>query len=381
MLKAFLFSGLMARAAGWGSSSSGTNYALYGNTLERDWMYDAKGISIKVEGCLWAYWQDKDEEESGCLEENSEDGTTYWYQMSNCRRAQVVWSVYASDSSSSPSCSSSNFKESVCLEFAGFVVIDDIYLLAIADKFFLLEIIQFVTTAGIAEFIYYLTQYDANNPFGNEDSYNGDYPMCENGIGMTCASDGSFALEYFSDSYCMTPSGSTYDQLQTLNSNMKTYTNCQNVYQYGDQYGNVLVPYLMSISYPCTSLVSGLCVDSEAAETRQALAGSNGVFSTHVKSSTGRQTWLTKLKYVAGGLLLLASFVMFTGILFTNRRRRRALMQRKYRQARRSGDDRSRRSSRSKSKGRERDSSRKSSSRRSSRSRDARDKEKSGVFT
>ena len=206
--------------------------------------------------------------------------------------------------------------------------------------------------------------------------------MCENGVGMTCASDGSFALEYFSDSYCLEPSGSTYDQLQTLNSNMNTYQNCQNIYQYGDQYGNVLVPYLMSISYPCTSMVSGLCVDSAAAETRQEIAmkNSGGFMSNTHKASSGRQTWLTKLKYVAGGLLLLASFVMFTGILFTNRRRRRALMQRKYRQARRNGDDRSRRSSRSKSKGRgERDSSRKS--RRSSRSRDTRDKEKSGVFT
>lgn len=206
--------------------------------------------------------------------------------------------------------------------------------------------------------------------------------MCENGVGMTCSSDGSFSLEYFSDSYCMTPSGSTYDKLQTLNSNMKTYTNCQNVYQYGDQYGNVLVPYLMSISYPCTSMVSGLCMDNAAAVSRQEAASSNagGIISLkRTGVSAGRQTWLTKLKYVAGGLLLLASFVMFTGILFTNRRRRRALMQRKYRQARRNGDDRSRRSSRSKSKGRERDSSRKS--RRSSRSRDTREKEKSGVFT
>lgn len=205
--------------------------------------------------------------------------------------------------------------------------------------------------------------------------------MCENGIGMTCASDGSFALDYFSDSYCMQPKGSTYDQLQTLNSNMKTYTNCQNVYQYGDQNGNVLVPYLMSISYPCDSMVSGLCPDNEAAELRHSLAGNSGGTGIHFpsKRSPGRQTWLTKLKYVAGGLLLLASFVMFTGILFTNRRRRRALMQRKYRQARRSGDDRSRRSSRSKSKSRgERDSSRK---RRSSRSRDGREKEKPGVFT
>lgn len=125
VLKAVLLSSVIARTAAWGSSSSSVDYGLYGNSLERSWMYDAKGISIKVEGCLWAYWQDKDEDESGCLEESSEDGTTYWYQMSNCRRAQVVWSVYASDSSSSPSCNSGNFKESVCgMSFSfGIVVI------------------------------------------------------------------------------------------------------------------------------------------------------------------------------------------------------------------------------------------------------------------
>lgn len=112
-LKAVLLSSAIARTTAWGSSSSSTNYGVYGNALDRDWLYNAKGISIKVEGCLWSYWQDKDEEESGCLEESSEDGTTYWYMMSNCRRAQVVWSVYASDSSSSPNCNSGNFKESV----------------------------------------------------------------------------------------------------------------------------------------------------------------------------------------------------------------------------------------------------------------------------
>lgn len=113
LLKVLVASTLIARTTAWGSSS-GTDYSIYGNALARDWLYNAKGISIKVEGCLWAYWQDKDEEDSGCLEESSEDGTTYWYMMSNCRRAQVVWSVYASDSSSSPSCNSGSFKESVC---------------------------------------------------------------------------------------------------------------------------------------------------------------------------------------------------------------------------------------------------------------------------
>jgi hypothetical protein len=114
MMKALILSSLIAQASAWGSSSS-TDYSIYGNSLERDWLYDAKGISIKVEGCLWAYWQggDEDDSGSGCLEESSEDGTDYWYQMSNCRRAQVVWSVYASDSSSSPNCNSNNHKETV----------------------------------------------------------------------------------------------------------------------------------------------------------------------------------------------------------------------------------------------------------------------------
>ena len=117
ILTALLLSSLFTRTFAWGSSSGGgSDYSIYGNALERDWMYNAKGISIKVEGCLWSYWQDKDDEDSGCLEESSEDGTTYWYQMSNCRRAQVVWSVYASDSSSNPNCNSGNFKETVRID-------------------------------------------------------------------------------------------------------------------------------------------------------------------------------------------------------------------------------------------------------------------------
>jgi hypothetical protein len=60
---------------------------------------------------MWGYVEDN--EESGCMEDGSEDGTTYWYQMANCRRAQAVFSLYATDSGSSASCSNGNFKESV----------------------------------------------------------------------------------------------------------------------------------------------------------------------------------------------------------------------------------------------------------------------------
>ena len=79
-------------AAAWGSSSNEVDASVYGNALNRDWLYDGSTISLKLEGCMWGYVEDN--EESGCLEDSSEDGTTYWYQMANCRRAQAVYSLY-----------------------------------------------------------------------------------------------------------------------------------------------------------------------------------------------------------------------------------------------------------------------------------------------
>ncbi len=95
----------------WGSSSSQqTDDTIYGNTFTRDWLYNSKSLSIKVEGCAWGYVEDS--EEVGCLEDGSDDGTTNWYMMANCRRPQVVFSVYASNSGST-SCNSNNFVGSV----------------------------------------------------------------------------------------------------------------------------------------------------------------------------------------------------------------------------------------------------------------------------
>lgn len=62
---------------------------------------------MKLEGCILGY-NTADGEDAGCPENESEDGTVYWYQMANCLRPQAVFSLY-----SSKSCSSSSFKESV----------------------------------------------------------------------------------------------------------------------------------------------------------------------------------------------------------------------------------------------------------------------------
>lgn len=242
---------------------------------------------------------------------------------------------------------------------------------------------QFVTTGGLSEFIYYLAQYDSNNPFGDnyaadddDDAYgdDGNYggqdgyedlPQCEQGnngyIGLGCADDGTFSLQYFEDEYCLQPSGQTYDRLKSLNRALKNYKSCSGIwYNDGGNDGGSLPYYLVSSADSCSSLDSGFCVDNSAMKERRS---HTSTFLQRNKFSSGK-TWVTKLKYATGGLLLLASFVMFTGILFTNRRRRRALMQRKYRQSR---GDRSRRSksARSKSKSRRESESRKSSRSRS----------------
>jgi hypothetical protein len=106
LLMVTIVSLLTMQVAAWGSDGSGSDTSIYGNALSRDWLYDGSSVSLKLEGCMWGAVSDN--EESGCMEDSSEDGTSYWYQMANCRRAQAVYSMYASSS-----CGSSSFQESV----------------------------------------------------------------------------------------------------------------------------------------------------------------------------------------------------------------------------------------------------------------------------
>lgn len=79
----------------------------YGSSVNRDWLYNSNSIGLKLEGCILGY-NTADKEDAGCPEDESEDGTVYWYQMANCLRPQAVFSLYTSSS-----CGSGNFKESV----------------------------------------------------------------------------------------------------------------------------------------------------------------------------------------------------------------------------------------------------------------------------
>jgi hypothetical protein len=213
----------------------------------------------------------------------------------------------------------------------------------------------------------------------DDDAYGEDgLPNCEQAndggyVGLDC-SDGDFTINYFNDEYCVSRTGTTYNQMSSLNSLIGTYTSCTSGGSNNDDDGgNSIVQQLVYYSEPCTSLDYELCTDSEAFDERSASSGQSR--SAHKKWSSrayigGHKSWVTKLKYVVGGLFLLASFIMFTGILFTNRRRRRAMMMRKYRQAKKQKRERNKDSSSKKS----RSGSKKRSK---SRTRDKSD----GVFT
>lgn len=85
--------------------------SVYGMSMQRDWMYESGSVNMKYEGCVWGYVDDR--ENMGCMADESEDGTTYWYMMANCRRAQVAYSVYASTNTQNTKCNNGNWKESV----------------------------------------------------------------------------------------------------------------------------------------------------------------------------------------------------------------------------------------------------------------------------
>lgn len=281
------------------------DYSIYGMSMQRaDWFYDAKSISIKFLGCEWGYVDADNGENMGCMPNDSGDGTTSWYQMANCKRAQVVYSMYASTGSTS--CSKGHFKES------------------------------FITQNGVSEFAYLLGNYGYNSPISQYDTQN--FAVCEYDgntgyyASLGCDGSGGFTTAYFSDQYCLEPTG-TYDNsyMSSFNKAMKNL-NCYSVYSNSyDANGvdNSLAAYLIADSGSCSESESSLCTTSSFVSS----AGSGGYQRARSFGAGASLTFSNKVKYTLGSAMLLGSVIMFIGILFTNRRKRHAIMHRKFRQS------------------------------------------------
>ena len=221
---------------------------------------------------------------------------------------------------------------------------------------------QFVTQDGLSEFAYLMGTYDAYSPI-SEDTV-GDLPMCEQGndgyyLSVGCASDGSFTIDEFSDAYCLQRVG-TYTYLSDINSLIKNnFHSCYSIYSQNtdESVGYSAAGALVSSSMTCSAEDSSMCQDTE--RISKAWGGKLSSISS-AGHTIANFNVANKAKYALGTLCLIGSLFMFLGILFTNRRKRRAMMHRKMRASR---------SKRSGSKARSSSRHKSSSSRSKSRSR------------
>lgn len=336
---------------GWGgSSSSNVDESYYSEAGTVGWMNDYSSMKFTIHGCVYAQVNDLDD--LYCQEKGSEDGTYYWYQMVNCRRAQVAFSVYASDSGST-SCNNNYYMET------------------------------FHSMGGVYEFVSELESYGADK-YASSDSF-ADYATCEsdgNGYytGLGCSEDGDFIVAKFYDQYCLSYY-STQKTLSSITSNLQSYQ----CYDCSGGLCSSLATSSDSCSpndYPVCSDVTGnkatkyKSVGQQSSSSSSSSSGSSGGSSFSNGSSL-----TTKLKYTGGTILLISSFIMFLGILSTSRRKRRVAMQRKFRTVGPDSfdddrdNDRKRRSS-SRARSSKKESRNNHSSRSRSRSRAARGREK-----
>ena len=70
----------LALITAWGTSNQQTKTeAIFYQHGQNEWISSSSNIAMKVEGCVIAATDDN--EDVGCIEDESGDGTTYWYQM------------------------------------------------------------------------------------------------------------------------------------------------------------------------------------------------------------------------------------------------------------------------------------------------------------
>lgn len=220
--------------------------------------------------------------------------------------------------------------------------------------------------------------YGYRSPISSSDV--SSLPLCEYDgsgyyYGVGCSSSGTFTVDRFTDAYC-TQYYDTYDKLSNLNYALKSLSKCYYIYssRTDEDPSYSLANYLISESKACSSDESSYCTTSKFISNSGSYASSQPIYYNTKKQST-LSSLTDKLKYSLGTAMLVGSVIMFVGILFTNRKKRRAMMHGKFKDK-----SQSRTKSRSKSSsGKKRASS--SSQKRSSTSRGKSVPVDDGIFT
>ena len=215
--------------------------------------------------------------------------------------------------------------------FSHFTCQDSLSPIALSFAIIFIFTIQYQTQYGLTEFGYLLNGFAADYSIDTS-----DLPMCEQGndgyyLAVGCGEDGSFTIDQFSDEYCLQRVG-YYGNANSVNKAMKTYKSCYNIHDSssGISFAYSLGGALIKESTTCSATDDAICPSNERVTT--AASGKN--FVTTKAKGIANINVANKAKYALGTLCLIGSLFMFLGILFTNRRKRRAMMHRKMRASR-----------------------------------------------
>lgn len=171
---------------------------------------------------------------------------------------------------------------------------------------------------------------------GDDDHFSEDYfPMCEqdqNGYytSVGCSESGELTIDQFTDKYCLQYTG-TYKTMSTMTSKLNHYKSCHQTYssKNGNSPEYSMVGQMLEYSASCNQLDTPYCYDIDGSKTKSLKQTSNGAF--HNTKHYAGNSFANKMKYALGSFFVISSFVMFIGILFTNRRKRRAILRRHFR--------------------------------------------------
>uniref|UniRef100_A0A7S1BV66 Uncharacterized protein n=1 Tax=Corethron hystrix TaxID=216773 RepID=A0A7S1BV66_9STRA len=294
--------------ASWGGSKNSENIdmSMFQTNNARDWL-QYSSLEIKYNGCVWFdVNKGGDENGGGCLGNEDGDGDRRrlggdgdmpWYTQANCKLAQVVYSVYGSETGGG--CGRGKFLDT------------------------------FITNRGISGFAQILSNYAQKSSLSYYDVQ--DLPSCEYGDdgyyhAVGCSSNGDFVIDAFDDFYCSASAWvKTVDKLSSINSKLKSIScmNCQSSSSY-------LCEYLIMSSDSCSPIDTEICKKTSG----KSITEYTFKHGSSKNSSGGRNygsVIMVKLKNALTFFFFLASIIMTVGIMYTNRRKRRALMHRKFR--------------------------------------------------